>query len=478
MHKSLLLKLFLFLITIAGCIDGPIEPAATPPYTEETPMETPVETTLEPAPETTIPPTPIPTTTIPPTTPPPTPQAREMSFEDSHFGFMHPEQSYEEAAELNVHWSRPHPGPFVWHEVEVERGRYDWRRADEFVKRAQSYEFNLLATIWPFADWDQANCRTMLPRDKAEDFMELGKYRSRPCDMVAYEEFVKKVVERYDGDGYNDMPGLLYPIKYWEVSNEPSMQEELVFFNGLPEDYFDVLKTTYLAVKEADPNAIVLHGGIAGFGGDGAEKFWQRVLDLGGSNYFDIANHHSIGDGEDIHIPAMKAFLNKNGVSKPMWMPELEFAARGLGRDRISEDEWAEILVKTFVYAFGEGEDKLFYVGLDLSPGDPESWFLYVEKSGYTGEMGPKKKQAPFYAFRTMVEKIDYFTEVEKMAVGQYKFTVDGASVYVLWGSGSLPQEIAGKVRVTDINGNEKDVDASSVVLTGSPIFVETASDG
>jgi hypothetical protein len=85
--------------------------------------------------------------------------------------------------------------------------------------------------------------------------------------MKAYEEFVKRVVERYDGDGKDDMPGLLYPIKYWEVSNEPSMQEELVFFSGSPEDYYDLLRVTYQAVKDADPEALVLHGGIAGFGG-------------------------------------------------------------------------------------------------------------------------------------------------------------------------------------------------------------------
>jgi hypothetical protein len=448
------------LLLLCGCLGGGRTLPNNPPA-----MPTPEESPMAPR-------------TSPPLISPSekAPKPLELPFEASHFGFMHPEHSYEEAEELNVHWSRPHPGPFVWHEIEVERERYKWDTADDFVKLAQSHEFNLLATLWPFADWDQRNCRSKLPTYKAEEFLELGEYRSKPCDMKAYEEFVKRVVERYDGDGKDDMPGLLYPIKYWEVSNEPSMQEELVFFSGSPEDYYDLLRVTYQAVKDADPEALVLHGGIAGFGGDGAGKFWQKVLDLGGGNYFDIANHHSIGDGEDLQIPHMKAFLDKNNVNKPMWMPEIEFAARGLGRSRLSEGEWADFLVKTFVYAFGEGEEKLFYVGLDPSPGDPESWLLFawMEKSPYGEKMVSKKRQAPFFAFKTMVEKIDYFTEVEKLKEGHYKFTVDGKPVYVLWGSGGVPSKIKGKVKVTDIYGKEEQREASSIILTDSPIFLES----
>jgi hypothetical protein len=56
--------------------------------------------------------------------------------------------------------------------------------------------------------------------------------------------------------------------------------------------------------------------------------------------------------------------------------------------------------------------------------------------------------------------------------VGQYKFTINGKTVYALWGSGSLPAEITGQVRVIDITGAETITNATSVQLTSSPIFV------
>ena len=37
--------------------------------------------------------------------------------------------------------------------------------------------------------------------------------------------FVLAVVERYDMDEYNDMPGLKYPVKYYEIGDEFSTYE-------------------------------------------------------------------------------------------------------------------------------------------------------------------------------------------------------------------------------------------------------------
>lgn len=255
-------------------------------------------------------------------------------------------------------------------------------------------------------------------------------------------------------------------MKYWEVINEPAMKE-LVFFYGSPEDYFDVLRATSEAVKEADPEAKVLNGGIAGFGQE-SKIFWQRVIDVSGTKYFDVFNHHSISGSEKLQVPEARNFMRKNNINKPHWIPEVEFEARGLGKSRLSPEEWAKVIVRSYVYSFGEGIDKLFYVGLDESPGDPESWLLFAEL-----EKGSKKKQAPFYAFKTMVEKIDYFTAVEKLMEGQYKFTVKEKPVYVLWGYGPAPPQVTGTVLVTDVRGKTQEIDAAYITLTESPVFVE-----
>jgi len=69
--------------------------------------------------------------------------------------------------------------------------------------------------------------------------------------------------------------------------------------------------------------------------------------------------------------------------------------------------------------------------------------------------------------------RISGFSKIEKIATGQYKFTVGEKTIYALW-SGTLPNEISGKVKVIDIKGQEKNVDAAAIKLsTDQPVFIE-----
>jgi len=73
-----------------------------------------------------------------------------------------------------------------------------------------------------------------------------------PIDLVRYEEFVKETVERYDGDGIDDLPGMKSKIKYWQVDSEPLIGR----------DYAGLVEITCQAVKEADPEAKVILGAV------------------------------------------------------------------------------------------------------------------------------------------------------------------------------------------------------------------------
>jgi hypothetical protein len=381
---------------------------------------------------------------------------------DSKFGFMHPEH-FEEMNDLGVSWHRPHSGPFNWGKIEKSSGSYVWEEADYEVIRSQYYGLNILATIWPFADWDQSSCNQQLPSSDTGNFFELGKYRGKPCDISAYNNFVQELVERYDGDGVDDMPDLLVPIKYWEVSNEPSMQHELVFFKGTSSDYFDILKATYEAVKKADASAFVVSGGMAGVMTENLE-FWQDVFDLGGGSYFDIGNIHSISsDSDSFFGNDYDDFLVQNSLNKSFWTTEAELSSFALKGKSPSEEAFAEVLVKTFVGAFESGSEKVFYVGLEQCPGDEESWLIGKHD----------QKQAAYYSFKTMVDKIDYFDSVEKLGEGQYKFMIDEHVVYVVWGNNNIPEEITGQVKMTDIDGTVTLLESSELNLDDIPVFLE-----
>lgn len=419
-----------------------------------------------------------------------------QQYERSHFGFFRALSSYQFVSELGVHWERPHPGPFIWGEVEKEEGTYDWSVIDEYVGQSQEYGMLLVATIWPYANWDQVRCHEKLPEGRRL-FSILGEYRGKPCDPEAYRRFVQSMVERYDGDGEDDMPGLVYPIKYWEVINEPDIDNGS-FFKGDPQDadYLEVLTATHDTVKAADPGAKILNGGIAYL----TEKelpFWRSILGGSGADYIDILTIHSITQGEGLQLEALNRLMDELGLDKPVWVTEIQYAkstaffqARGIVPDEeseinptglhgLSQEEWSAVLVRSFVEAFGRGADKLFYLGLDNStPTEETSLLVRCEASpgavrGDPFDPALCQRQKPFYAFKTMVDKIDYFDSAEKLAEGQYRFTIDGRSVYVLWGSQPLPSEISGKVTITDIYGQQKKTDAEDIRLTESPVYID-----
>jgi hypothetical protein len=378
---------------------------------------------------------------------------------NSRFGFMHPDD-FEDMIEMGIFWQRPHPGPFIWGEIETSPGVFNWEHCDKEVINSQRYGVNIIATIWPFADWDQCNCRSKTSTIGSLIFDELGEYRQKPCDMESYDLFITSLIERYDGDGIEDMPGLVVPIKYWEVSNEPSMQEDwLVFFVGTAVDYFDILNATYQSIKNTDSNAKVLKGGMAGVMEENTE-FWSEVFDLGGRNYFDIGNIHSINsDSDAINGPEYKTFLESKGINKSFWITEVELGSMDIEKN-YPEEDIADSLISNFVQAFASGTEKIFHPGIMKSSKKYEP-----------------EKESTYYALKTLVDKIDYFDSCEKLADGHFKFNVGENVVYVLWGEDNLPEEITGQVILTDITGSETTLDSSEIILNDSPVFIEILKD-
>jgi len=108
------------------------------------------------------------------------------------------------------------------------------------------------------------------------------------------------MVERYDGDGIDDMPNLRYPIKHWEVMNEPDLQPDetarLQFYRETANDYADLLIKTSQYIKQADSEAQVLIAGASGGNNDFLD-FWRKVFNNKSvAASFDIANVHCISN--------------------------------------------------------------------------------------------------------------------------------------------------------------------------------------
>jgi putative hemolysin len=238
-------------------------------------------------------------------------------------------------SEIGGAWARPHPGPFAWGFIEPAKSEFDFTMADDYVKSAQQSDVALLGTIWPFADWDQSECRNaackvsgrdiFYPEEKMGAKTGIPASRCAPCDYDTYASFVTKLVERYDGDNKEDMPGLEIPVKYWEVLNEPEMKsEDMTFFKGTEEEYVEIFSKTQEAIKAACPDCKVLHAGAAGVQ-EFMLAYWGSFFSAVSS--FDIANVHYIGgtDAATLNVKDFKKLLGQKGISVPIWVTEAEF---------------------------------------------------------------------------------------------------------------------------------------------------------
>ncbi len=276
-----------------------------------------------------------------------------QEIENACFGFL-TGSPYESKliSEIGMGWSRPHIGPFIWNDIESTKNEFDFSETDLWVKKAQENNVATLATIWPYADWDQKECRgAECLVSKQDQFSTLlPRSRCAPCNIEDYENFLVRLVERYDGDGVDDMPGLEIPVKYWEILNEPEMSEPtLTFYIGKQEEYLDILKSSKVTIKSACPDCKIVQGGAAGTM-DFMLDYWKNIFNLGAAEYFDIANIHYIGSGElsNLNVKEFKKLMNDNGINKPIWVTEAEYHRESDVQDSI-------------VGAFSAGAEKIFF---------------------------------------------------------------------------------------------------------------------
>jgi hypothetical protein len=350
-------------------------------------------------------------------------------------------------------WIRPHLGPFIWGQVEVQPGAYDWEQPDRLVAGAQEQRLAILATVWPFAQWDQEACHADQPRAEGT-FPELGDLLYSPCDPAAYAAWLTALVERYDGDGVGDMPGLAYPIRHWEISNEPEMQgSQLTFFQEGPEAYLEILWLSYETMKAADRNAVVFTAGQAGMRPQSV-TYWRPILE-GADGLFDLGNVHSIGSSDVFFAPEYRVWLDELGYAdKSYWITEALVGRMGpLGQPQPDEDELARLTLASYATAFGYGAEVVIRVGGH----DP---------SGGSGEASEQ-------TFLLLANTIGDFTAATLLAENVVRFDMpDGRVVYALWDGATLPPEVTGAVKEITYAGEEAQHDAAEVVASVPTLVV------
>ena len=242
-----------------------------------------------------------------------------FSYSESRFGEL-TEMRDERMRGKDGQWVRPHPGPFIWNHIEKEKGNFTWDDVDKYVVYSQEHNQTILATIWPHANWEQKSCKRK--KSRSPFGKHFTKYLSKPCSMDDYKTFLLKLVDRYDGDGNNDMPGLTKPIKHWDIMNEPEFK---MFFKGSKEDFVEIFNFSSKIIREKQKDAVIVMAGAAGMFPEN-KKYWKSVLPKIKDN-FDIANIHHIStpDGKcdkELWVDEFASLLKSLNISKPIWVTE------------------------------------------------------------------------------------------------------------------------------------------------------------
>jgi hypothetical protein len=188
-----------------------------------------------------------------------------------------------------------------WNQIEPERGRYDWKAVDAFLRQLRSPEEGLIA-LYSSSTWATERASTELPASPARNASD-------------YHRFVRDLVAHCRGR-----------VRYWQNDSEPSNP---VFWAGTKQQFVEELAVFHRAVKDADPQALVVAGGYDGlFGPPGTHAFPNQQVGLDffehvierSRDSFDLFDIRLYGDPYTIvpRVAYIRERMRAHGYDKPI----------------------------------------------------------------------------------------------------------------------------------------------------------------
>ncbi len=338
-----------------------------------------------------------------------------------------------------------------------------WENADAFFATAAAGNLTVIATLAPW--------------DTPEAGVAAGGYV--PADLPGWQTWVRAVVERYDGDGVDDAPGNSPPIT-WEVDNEPDLHHARPP-RGLegqpppkdyetPEEYAEVFVATSAAIREADPGATVLLGGIYQLGNPRGRAYVETVLANGGATA-DGLSAHCYFDGDSLAaIHHLMAVARAIAPQLPVWITETGVPATiDPSRERTRNatwvtPEWQARMVPAVIGAMlAEGAERVLWHPLveapdaARSPGAFRRNALFVGVEGGIGDTTARPAAAVFARLTAILADADARSLTEVPAAGGRVLETDRGWL-VFWGAPVPPT--GAKTAVNLMTGETVPLDA------------------
>lgn len=322
-----------------------------------------------------------------------------------------------------IGWAREE---ISWANLERAKGQWNWNWMDRRILQISKAGYGLTGMLLTTPTWARVpDCVQRAAAAKTE------QYWCPPARPRDYSDFVWTVIERYDGDGFQDAPGSPR-IAAWQIWNEPSAP---LTWPGSPEEYGHILVEGYKAGKAADEQAIIALGGVYIFDGLGTDPtdgipFYNRMIAavpeaqltfdaLALHPFMTSAAPDALGIFSTITI--WGRILNgqnwlkthtRNGEIRPLWLSEIGWAACKSGVPSCpssltpSEQEPATYMVRSYAVALALGVQQVSYFQFedkfDGTWGDPAgdaASILDTKEHDY-------RPKAAYFAYKTMVEQL------------------------------------------------------------------------
>ncbi len=390
---------------------------------------------------------------------------------DSLFGMNHAypwPHLLDLSGEIGLRWFRD--WSLKWQEVEPEKGRFEFTEADRQIDRVLERGLNVLALLpFPSSNWSSSAGPEVKVSERYPGSRERMAYM--PRDLNEFAAYVRATVRHYRDR-----------IHAWEILNEP-----IYTSYALPrrrgykvEDYVRLLRVAYRAVKEVQPDALVI-GGIAG----GPNLYTREFIDADGLRWVDALNLHiypGLTAPEEYEEPLaqLRQLMRSVGADKPIWFTEGAYYAdddkpfepyRSWLKPLEGEAEAAEWQVKFNTLLLAYGVRKIIYHS--GTPGSLNNESL----SGIFFEWGgaPRKMLVTQAAMANLLgPKIRSLGRLEAPeGVRAYGFISGEKTIIVAWTEeGAGPVEITPPEpwRAVDIQGNLLEV--RRVKLTERPLYL------
>ncbi len=293
-----------------------------------------------------------------PATPPPN-MAANVGFAygvQVHLPNQNMARVMQSAQELGVTWVKQQ---IDWALYEPSEGAVNWAPIDEMVDAMDAAGMHILLTVTSAPSW---------ARDSDQE-------KGPPVDYQTYANFVGQMAERYAGR-----------VDAYEIWNEPNLRREWNTPRGISAaSYVEMLRLAYVAIKTADPEAIVVTAGLSPTGfNDGVNAIDDRVYlrqmyAAGVADWSDAIGAHPDGWAN----PPDSTCCRNNRPAVPAWDDHPSFFFKETLND------YREIMVAngdsgTYIWAtrFGWGSND----GLNVEPPPEYAFVTYTtldEQSSY-----------------------------------------------------------------------------------------------